>query len=95
MGLFGNNDVQKDVEAHRAQALLQRYGLENLSDPRDMEAVQNIAKTLSTNKYVELGTALQANGTDAGKLSYLRAIVEQNFIMIRQLDRISQRLEGK
>lgn len=93
MGLFGNNDVQKDVEAHRAQALLQRYGLENLSDPRDKQAVQNIAQTLSANKYVEIGTIMQLNGTDAGKLSYLRAIVEQNFIMIRQLDRIAQRLE--
>lgn len=93
MGLFGNNDVQKDVEAHRAQALLQRYGLENLSDPRDMQAVQNIATTLTGNKFVELGTMLQGNGTDVGKLTYLRAIVEQNFIMIRQLDRIAQKLE--
>lgn len=93
MGLFGSNDVQKDVEAHKAQALLQRYGLENLSDPRDKQAVQNIAQALSTNKYVEMGTMLQLNGIDAGKLSYLRAIVEQNFIMIRQLDRITQRLE--
>lgn len=93
MGLFGNNDVQKDVEAHKAQALLQRYGLENLSDPRDMQAVQNIATTLTGNKLVEMGTMLQGNGTDVGKLTYLRAIVEQNFIMIRQLDRIAQKLE--
>ena len=93
MGLFGNNDVQKDVEAHRAQALLQRYGLENLSDPRDMQAVQNIATTLTGNKLVEMGTLLQGYGTDVGKLTYLRAIVEQNFIMIRQLDKIAQKLE--
>lgn len=90
MALFGNNEEKKE---QKIQALLQRYGLEDLSDPRDKQAVQNIATNLMGNKLMELGTALQGNGVDSAKMSYLSAIMEQNFIMIRQLDRIAKALE--
>lgn len=90
MALFGNNEDKKE---QKIQALLQRYGLEDLSDPRDKQAVQNIATNLMGNKLMELGTALQGNGVDSAKMSYLSAIMEQNFIMIRQLDRIAKALE--
>lgn len=90
MALFGNNEDKKE---QKIQALLQRYGLEDLSDPRDKQAVQNIASNLMGNKLMELGTALQGNGVDSAKMSYLSAIMEQNFIMIRQLDRIAKALE--
>lgn len=90
MALFGNNDEKKE---EKAQALLAKYGLQELSDPRDLQAVKNIATNLMGNKLIELGVALQGNGTDAAKMSYLNAIMEQNFIMIRQLDRIAKALE--
>ena len=90
MALFGNNEEKKE---EKAQALLQKYGLQELSDPRDLQAVKNIATDLMGNKLIELGAALQGNGADAAKMSYLNAIMEQNFIMIRQLDRIAKRLE--
>ena len=90
MGLFGNNE---DKQAQKTQALLQKYGLESLSDPRDVQAVHNIAATLAGNKLIEVGTLLQGSGADSAKMSYLNAIMEQNFIMIRQLDRIAQKLE--
>ena len=45
------------------------------------------------NKLIELGAVFQGNGADAAKMSYLNAIMEQNFIMIRQLDRIAKALE--
>ena len=90
MALFGNNEEKKE---EKAQALLQKYDLQELSDPRDLQAVKNIATDLMGNKLIELGAALQGNGADAAKMSYLNAIMEQNFIMIRQLDRIAKRLE--
>ena len=90
MGLFGNGEDKKE---QKIQALMQKYGLENLSDPRDKQAVQNIAITLAGNKFIEVGTFLQGNSTDAAKMSYLNAIMEQNFIMIRQLDKIAKLLE--
>lgn len=90
MALFGNNEEKR---GQKVQALLQRYGLEELSDPRDKIAVQNIATNLMGNKLIELGATLQGNGVDSAKMSYLNAIMEQNFIMIRQLDKIAKALE--
>lgn len=90
MALFGNNT---DKQEQKAQTLLQRYGMEELSDPRDLQAVRNIAANLAGNKLIEVGALLQGNGADSAKMSYLNAIMEQNFIMIRQLDRIAKALE--
>ena len=90
MAIFGNNQEKQE---QKVQALLQKYGLEDLSDPRDIQAVRNIATNLAGNKLIEVGAALQGNGVDAAKMSYLNAIMDQNFIMIRQLDRIAKALE--
>lgn len=90
MALFGNSEEKKSA---KVDELLRRYGLQELADDRDYDSVVRIAQNLMGNKLIELGAALQGNGTDAAKLSYLNAIMEQNFIMIRQLDRISQSLK--
>lgn len=88
MGLLGNNEAKKE---EKAKALLKKYGLESLSDPRDIQAVKNIASDLAGNKAIEFGTLLQGNGADAVKMSYLNAIMQQNFIIIRLLDRIANK----
>ena len=80
---------------NKTEALLQRYGLEDLSDPRDLEAVKSIAHNLSGNKLIALGAVLQGNGVDNAKMTYMSAIMEQNFIIIRQLDRLNRNLENK
>lgn len=90
MGLFGNNEEKQE---QKVQALLQKYGLQELSDPRDIQAVRSIAANLAGNKLIEVGITLQGNATDSAKLSYLNAIMDQNFIIIRQLDRICKALE--
>jgi hypothetical protein len=88
--MFGNNQEKQE---QKTLALMQRYGLEGLSDPRDAQAVRNIASNLAGNKLIEVGVLFQGNGIDSAKMSYLNAIMEQNFIMIRQLDRIAKSLE--
>jgi hypothetical protein len=88
--MFGNNSAKQE---QKVQMMLQRYGLQDLSDPRDIQAVRNIATSLSGNKLIEVGTLLQGNGVDPAKLSYLNAIMEQNFIIIRQLDKLTKLLE--
>ena len=95
MGLFGNGETKEEKKARKIQELLQKYGLDNLSDPRDLEAVKNISNNLAGNNLIELGTALQGNGVDSAKLTYMRAIMEQNFIIIRQLDRLNRNLENR
>lgn len=91
MGLFGNDGKR----AQKAQALLEKYGLEELSDPRDIESVRQLSYDLMGNKLIELGTVMQGNAIDPAKLTYLSALVQQNFIIIRQLDRLNRNMENK
>lgn len=89
MALF-NNAAKEDKKAAKAEALLEKYGLQELKDPRDVESVRAIANSLMGNKLIELGTVLTGNGEDAAKLSYLSAIVEQNWVIIRLLDKLAK-----
>ena len=89
MALF-NNANKEDKKTAKVEALLEKYGLQELKDPRDVESVRAIASSLMGNKLIELGTALSGNGDDAAKMSYLSAIVEQNWIIIRLLDKIAK-----
>ena len=91
MGLFGNDEKREQ----KAQALLAKYGLEDLSDTRDLSAVKQISYDLMGNKMIELGTVMQGNTADVAKMTYLSAIMQQNFIIIRQLDRLNRNMENK
>lgn len=55
-----------------------------------LDQVKNIAANLAGNDLFLVGTAL-ANSQDMGKITLLRALVEQNFIIIRQLDKITNK----
>ena len=90
MALFGGESKEEKQE-RKVQAILDKYGLQELSDPRDIEAVRTIATALIGNKMIEVGTALSGTGPDVAKMSYLRAIVEQNWIIIRQLDKLNSK----
>lgn len=81
------NDIEK------LKATMQKYGLEDLRDDRDFKSCKNIAADLAGNKLMEVGSLLKGNPSDAAKMSYLHAIIEQNFIIIRQLDRIANLLD--
>lgn len=88
MAFGADKDAKKEA---KVQALLEKYGVQDLTDPRDKQAVHNIANALMGNKLIELGAALTGNGIDAAKMSYMNAIMEQNFIIIRLLDRIANK----
>lgn len=76
--------------------VLAKYGMSNLKNEEDLASVQKIAQEL-------LGTGLMETGLKLGMakaevqlpISLQRAIMEQNFIIIRQLDRIATLLENK
>lgn len=88
--MFENNK-RNDIE--KLKATMQKYGLEDLRDDRDFKSCKNIAADLAGNKLMEVGSLLKGNPSDAAKMSYLHAIIEQNFIIIRQLDRIANLLD--
>lgn len=89
MALFGNDKEEKKTE--KVYELLHKYGLQELSDPRDVESVKQIAYKLAGSNLINIGTALGGSAQDVGKLSLLQAIVEQNWIIIRQLDKLNNK----
>lgn len=89
MALFGTDKEEKKAE--KVYELLHKYGLQELSDPRDVESVKQIAYKLAGSNLINIGTALGGSAQDVGKLSLLQAIVEQNWIIIRQLDKLNNK----
>ena len=91
MALFNSGETKEEKQERKIKELMARYGLQELSDPRDFASAREIANCMMGNKMVEFGNALSGNGTDAAKLSYLRILMEQNFIIIRQLERLNRK----
>lgn len=84
MGLFGA----------RAYQIMDEYGLSDLSS-KDKESVRAIIEHLSKTAGMELDANLSLTGRpeDRIQIAYLQSIYEQNWIMIRELDRIAKALE--
>jgi hypothetical protein len=87
MGLLGNNE---EKQQEKVQKLLHKYHVDNVSSDIS-EDIKEIACDLAGNKMIELGTLLQGNGADSAKMSYMSAIMKQNFIIIRLLDEIAHK----
>ena len=47
MALFKSADEKAEEQAKKERKLLKRYGVDELSDPRDMESVKKIAQELA------------------------------------------------
>lgn len=95
MALFGDKESKEEKQERKAEALLAKYGLQDLSDPQDLASVKKISAELAGTGFGEAGLKLSI-GTkteDLVKVSYLGAILEQNWIIIRQLDRLNKNLE--
>lgn len=88
--MFGNQKETKEEKRERkTRELLAKYGVEDLTDPRDHESVKEIANALLGNKMIETGTILSGTAVDSATLTYYRAMVAQNFMIIRQLDKLN------
>lgn len=87
-------------DKEKFEKFLRKYNLEELTNRSDLESIRKIY-------YENLGTGLLETGmtfssfAKAGKeeerlaVYYLHTIMEQNFIMIRQLERISKAVGGE
>lgn len=87
-----NGNISKtDV---KTLAFLQKNGLTNL--PKDVyKQVQGIANDMVGNGLIKAGLALSfSNAADQAKISYLSAITQQNWIMIRQNEEIIHTLKS-
>lgn len=92
MGLLGEKESKEEKRERKFQELVEKYGLEDLTDPQDIKAIKEIGDTLLGNRLIELGLAFQGNAPDSAKMTYFRVLMEQNFIIIRQLNRIINKL---
>ena len=84
--MFGNKESKQEKQDAKLQELMDKYGLSDVS-PEYADAVKKIAAELAGTGMMETGMRLSmAKAEDALPVYYLRAIMEQNFLIIRQLD---------
>ncbi|MDP4145847.1 MAG: hypothetical protein Q8936_15400 [Bacillota bacterium] len=95
MGLFGNKETKEEKNAKQLQKFMDKYQLEDL-DEKDLVVLKRIAGDLSGNNLLSLGMALSfsTKAEDQAKISYLSALVEQNWMIIRQLSRLNKNIEN-
>ena len=75
------------------EKFMEKYQLEDL-DEKDLVVLQRIATDLAGNNFLKAGMALSfAKAEEQAKVTYLSTIVEQNWMMIRQLSRLNKSIE--
>ena len=90
MGMFKSKE-EKNEEL--IEKYIDRYNLDEL-DHKDLETIKRITTDLGGNALGKAGMALSfANLGEQMKVSYLSALVEQNWMIIRQLSKLTKELE--
>ena len=83
-------------QQEKEQALLERFGVDSLRNPKDIQSVKNIAASMAGSSFFEVGAAL-GGASEKDWLDRIyhqnKILMEQNFILIRQLDEISSKLK--
>lgn len=92
MALFGEKMSKEEKKAQEISKMINKYHLDELA-PEDLDTVKQIAADLAGNGLITFGTTLSGKAEDVAKLSYLSALVRQNWLIINQLSRISKQLE--
>ena len=89
------NINESEKTQNKDQKYLERYNLKNIN-PEDIAQCAEILKTLTATNLMQESMALQMKKPEETlPVYYLKSIMEQNWIIIKQLDRISSLLEGK
>lgn len=94
MALFKSNEQKELEKQQKIEELMRKYGLEDLKDPKDVESVKKIALDLLGVGWMETGSFLQGEDIKTNVkvlLQYQKVIMEQNFMLIRILDKIANK----
>lgn len=97
MALFNNDGKSKEEKKEeKIAAKLEKFGLNDLSDPDSREMTKKILDSLVGTFAMETGMTLTIgkNPEDLLPVYYQRALMEQNWIIIKQLDQISLLMKG-
>lgn len=93
MGLFNSKENKEEKKQQEIEKFMERYQLNEISN-QDLVIIKKIATDLMGNNLLKAGMALSfAKAEEQAKVTYLSALVEQNWIMIRQLNNISSKLD--
>lgn len=92
MGLFSSKESKEDKKLAKMQQIASKYHLEDIN-PKDLEAIKNINYELMGTGLMEFGTLLTGKSEDNVKIAYLNTLIQQNWVIIRQLDEISKKLD--
>lgn len=94
MALFGEKQTKEEKEMEQMRKFMEKYQLEDI-DQKDMVVLRRIANDLAGNGFFKAGMALSfAKAEEQAKVTYLSALVEQNWVIIRQLSRLNKNLES-
>lgn len=93
MALFGGKKTKEEKEQEELEKFMQRYQLEDL-DEKDLIVLQGIAADLAGKGLIKAGMAFSfAKAEEQAKVGYLSVLVEQNWLITRQLSRLNKNLE--
>lgn len=93
MALFNSKENKDDKKQQEINNFMAKYQLDEIDD-KDLVIIKKIAIDLIGNNLLKAGMALSfAKAEEQAKVSYLSALVNQNWIMIRQLNNISNKLD--
>ena len=93
MALFGGKEGKEDKELKELEKFMEKYQLEEL-DEKDLVVLRKISLDLMGNKFFKAGMALSfAKAEEQAKVTYLSALVDQNWMIIRQLSRLNQGID--
>ena len=93
MALFNSKETKDDKKQQEINKFMEKYQLEEIDD-KDLVIIKKIATDLIGNNLLKAGMALSfAKAEEQAKVSYVSALVNQNWIMIRQLNNISNKLD--
>jgi len=93
VALFGEKKSREEKQQEKLQKFMDRYQLEDL-DEKDLVVLQRIATDLTGNTWFKAGMALSfAKAEEQAKVTYLSALAEQNWMIIRQLSRLNKNIE--
>lgn len=94
MGLFKSQEEKQQILEEKTKKILEKYELTDLSNEY-IKAVKNINSELAGSGLSEFGNLLAPDQNTSLRVQtqFLNAIVQQNWIIIRQLNDINKKLE--
>jgi len=91
MALFKTEEQKQAEQMEKETKLLEKYGLDSITNPKDVAALKNIATTMAGAGLIEVGSLMAGTPADRANLAYQRILIEQNFMIIRKLCEISEK----